>query len=326
MTKRKLDAKTFAQQKRNRRRLLTFMRMCSYGMHNFRRNAWLSLAATGIMVITLLVVFMTMSARNVLLDTVGEIKNKVDMSIYIKTDTPQKDVETIQADLQKLPSVRSVAYVSPDAARAQFAADNKGSASTLDALNQATNQFPGTFRIKAADINDTTELKHFTDTDATYLKNKDPNREASFAGERKSAIASIGRWVTFAQNGGLVASIIFVAISSLIVFNTIRMAIFNRKDEIEMMKLIGADRSFIRGPFIVEAIVYGCLAAIVATTIGVALLYTSSEQLLSYGIVIKSTVDFMTKYVVVVLITMMLLGSVIGVMSSLFATRKYLKI
>jgi cell division transport system permease protein len=326
MSKRKMDAKTFAQQKRNRRRFLTFVRMCSYGMHNFSRNAWLSLAATGIMIITLLVVFMTMAARNVLLDTVGEIRNKVDMSIYVKIDTPKQDVATIQSDLEKLASVRSVSYVSPENARAEFASTNKGSASTLEALNQATNQFPGTFHVKPVDINNTSELKHFTSTNATYLKNKDPNQDPSFEGPRKSAIENIGRWVVFAQNAGLVASIIFIAISSLIVFNTIRMAIFNRKDEIEMMKLIGADRSFIRGPFIVEAVVYGCIAAIVATSIGVAILYASSTQLLSYGIVITSTVDFMTSYLFIILITMMLLGSVIGVMSSLFATQKYLKI
>ena len=68
-----------------------------------------------------------------------------------------------------------------------------------------------------------------------------------------------------ASIGGSIATVVFVVISSLVVFNTIRMAIFNRKDEIEMMKLIGAERSFIRGPFIVEAIMYGFIAAIIAT-------------------------------------------------------------
>jgi cell division transport system permease protein len=326
MSKRKLDAKAFAQQKRKHRQWLTFLRMCRYGVNNFSRNAWLTVAATAVMTITLLVVFMTLAARNVLIDTVGEIKNNVDMSIYVNTSIDAKDVKTIETELGKLSTVTSVKYISPEDARASFAQTNKESAGVLSALNEATNQFPGTFRVKTTDINNTSELQYFTTTNQTYLKNKDANREPSFAGERKSAIENIGRWVVFAQNAGLVASIVFIAISSLIVFNTIRMAIFNRKDEIQMMKLIGADRSFIRGPFLVEAIVYGCIAATVATGLGMLILYSSKEKLLSYGVGIGNTISMATTYVGLVVLCMLVLGSLIGVVSSLLATRRYLKI
>lgn len=326
MSKRKLDAKTFSQQKRKRRQWLTFVRMCRYGVNNFSRNAWLTIAATAVMTITLLVVFTTLVARNVLLDTVGEIRDKVDISIYVKNDTSDKDVKTIQTGLEKLSSVKAVNYTSPSEARKNFAQDNKASTGTLDALNEATNQFPGTFRIKPADINDTTQLRHFVDTDSTYKDNKDPNRAPSFEGNRKSAIENIGRWVGFAEKAGLIASVVFIAISSLIIFNTIRMAIFNRKDEIQMMKLIGADRNFIRGPFIVEAVVYGFIAAVIATGLGVALLFASSTTLLKYGVVIQGTLDMVTSYIGIVLLSMIILGSVIGTISSLLATRRYLKI
>lgn len=327
MAKRKLDAKAFAQQKRHRRQWLTFVRMCRYGVNNFSRNAWLTVAATAVMTITLLVVFITLSARNVLLDTVGEIRDKVDMSIYVKNDTSAADVKKIQAGLEKLKkSVRSVTYVSPDQARANFAQSNKESAGTLNALNEATNKFPGTFRIRPVDINKTDELRHFVDTDPTLKDDIDPSRAPSFAGDRKSAIENIGRWVGFSEKAGLVASIIFIAISSLIVFNTIRMAIFNRKDEIQMMKLIGADRNFIRGPFIVEAVVYGFIAAVVATVLGMLILYSSSGKLLSYGVNVQNTLHFLTVYIGLVLLAMIVLGAVIGTISSLLATRKYLKI
>ncbi len=130
----------------------------------------------------------------------------------------------------------------------------------------------------------------------------------------------------FAEKAGIIASVTFIAMSSLIVFNTIRMAIFNRKDEIQMMKLIGADRSFIRGPFVVEAVIYGIVAAFIATGIGVAILYGASGPLLSYGIGVKSTIDFVSNYVPFILLAMILLGGLIGVVSSLLATRRYLKI
>ena len=327
MSKRKLDAKAFAQQKRKRRQWITFVRMCRYGINNFSRNAWLTIAATAVMTITLLVVFVTLAARNVLVDTVAEIRDKVDMSIYVKNDISDQDVQKIKSGLEMLTSsVRRVSYVSPQDAKAAFAQDNKASSGTLDALNEATNEFPGTFRISPVDINKTDELRKFVETDQTLKKDIDPNREPSFAGERRNAIENIGRWVGFAEKSGLVASVIFIAISSLIIFNTIRMAIFNRRDEIQMMKLIGADRNFIRGPFVVEAIVYGFIAAVIATVIGLVILYASKEKLLSYGVVVQSTIDFVSIYIAFVLLAMIILGAIIGIVSSLLATRRYLKI
>lgn len=326
MSKRKLDAKAFAQQKRNRRQWLTFVRMCRYGVNNFSRNAWLTIAATAVMTITLLVVFTTLAARNVLLDTVGVIRDNVDMSIYVTTDIDESDVKQIEANLKTLSTVKAVDYISPQEARENFAKANNGDAGVLSALNEATNRFPGTFRVKLTDINDTSQLQKFVQEDGVVKKNLDPSREPSFAGDRKSAIANIGRWVGFAEKAGLIASIVFVAISSLIVFNTIRMAIFNRKDEIQMMKLIGADGSFIRGPFLVEAVVYGFIAAVIATVLGVVLLQASSEKLLSYGVSVQSTLELTTTYIGFVVLGMIALGGLIGVLSSLLATRRYLKI
>lgn len=326
MSKKKLDAKAFAQQKRKRRQWITFMRMCRYGINNFTRNAWLTIAATAVMAITLLVIFMTLVARNVLVDTVTEIREKVDMSIYVKTDIKERDVQTIQRNLERLSSVKAVRYTSPEEARKEFAEENRKDGSTLEALNEATNVIPGTFRVTLVDINQTGELRSFVDNDATYKKNAAPGREPSFAGERKSAIQEIGGWASFAEKAGLIASVIFVAISSLIVFNTIRMAIFNRKDEIQMMKLIGADRNFIRGPFVVEAIVYGFIAAVIATGIGIGVLSLASETLAARGIVVSGTVDFLTTYIGFVLLGMIFLGALIGIISSLLATRRYLHI
>ena len=326
MSKRKLDSKAFSQQKRHRRQWITFLRMCRYGVNNFSRNAWLTIAATAVMTITLLVVFVTLAARNVLVDTVDEIRDKVDMSIYVKTDTKQEDIEKIKSGLKSLSTVKAVSFTSPEQSRQAFAEQNKQNPETLEALNEATNQFPGTYHISLIDINNTSELQKFVEDDRTLKKVIDPNRAPSFAGERKSAIENIARWVGFAEKAGIIASGVFIAISSLIVFNTIRMAIFNRKDEIQMMKLIGADRGFIRGPFVVEAIVYGFIAAIIATVLGIAIVLGSAEKLMSYGVLVNGTIDLMTTYLAFVVLGMVALGALIGVISSLLATQRYLKI
>ena len=104
------------------------------------------------------------------------------------------------------------------------------------------------------------------------------------------------------------------------------MAIFNRRDEIEMMKLIGADRSFIRGPFVVEAVVYGFFAALIATAMGYGLLVLASPALKTYDINIQPTMDLITYYAGFVTLAMIGVGAAIGIISSLLATRRYLKV
>ena len=320
------EPKALAQNKKTRRKWLTFVRMCRYGINNFSRNLWLTIAATAVMTITLLIIFITLAARQVLVDTVDTIKERVDMSIYVRTDTTDADADKIKAEIAKLSTVKNVTYISPQQARENFAQDNKSDTQTLDALNEASNKLPGTFRVNIVDINDPSELDHFVKNNAIYKAHADPDRPASFSGERRSAIQNIGRWVQFAERVGIIASIVFIVISSLIVFNTIRMAIFNRKEEIQMMKLIGADRSFIRGPFIVEAVVYGVIAAILATGLGVTMLFAAKDKLASYEVSVEGTIETITIYLVLVLLGMILMGATIGVVSSLLATRKYLKV
>jgi cell division transport system permease protein len=326
--KKKLDSKAFAQQKRKSRRLLTFYRICRYGLESFIRNSWLSVAAVAVMTITLLIIFTAFAAQNILTDTISDLGKKVDMSIYLKTDTTDKVGADLKVELEKLSSVRNVTYVSSTAARADFAQKNGNSSDVLAALNVATNMIPASLKVVVKDINNTTQLQDFVKNDTLVKKyiNPDPNFKPSFASERRNAIEKIAGAASFAQKVGIVAGSVFVIISSLIIFNTISMAIFNRKEEIQMMKLIGADKWFIRGPFVVEAIIYGIIAAFIATGIGIFGLYKSSAILLNQQISVQPTIDFVIYRIPVVLLAMIAIGAVIGIISSLLATRRYLKL
>lgn len=144
--------------------------------------------------------------------------------------------------------------------------------------------------------------------------------------QRRNGTTRIAEWTQMSQKAGVAASVLFIAISFLIIFNTIRMAIFNRRDEIEMMKLIGADRGFIRGPFLVEAVVYGVIAAVIATTLGIITLFLSGDSLKKWGVALQPTIDMAASYWWLIALAMMALGACIGVVSSLVATRRYLKI
>lgn len=323
---RKTTASRAFGQHRHRRQWLAFLRMCRYGINNFTRNAWLTIAATAVMTITLLIVFVTVVAQNVLADTTTTVGKRIDRSIFLKTGTTEKQAAPMMDKLRGLSNTESVTFVSTEEARAKFAEENKSSLSTLEALNTATNKLPATIKVTLKNVNDTTQLVDFVKTDPTLKNYIDPNRQPTFMGNRKAPTETIANWTRVAQQLGIGMSIVFVSISMLIIFNTIRMAIFNRKEEIQMMKLIGADRSFIRGPFVVEAIVYGFIAAVIATSLGIGLLSLFANKMQAWGIEIGPTVNVLTDYIAFVLLAMVLAGASIGTVSSLLATRRYLKI
>ncbi len=326
MAKKKVSSKTLSQQKRNRRQWVTFLRMCRYGVNNFTRNAWLTIAATAIMTITLFVIFVSMVSQNVLQNTLSQLRDSVTMAIYLKTETTPENAELAAAEVRKLSSVTNVTTTSPEEAREEFIRDRSSDPSALEAATQATNKLPWTLNISVVEINNTTQLAEVVENNEVIKEFIDPNRDPSFAGERRDAIETIGNAAAFAQQVGVIVSVVFASISMLIIFNTIRMAIFNRREEIQMMKLIGAERSFIRGPFLVEAIVYGFFAAIIASALGIGLLILVAPAIASAEITIQPTLDLVLYYAGFVLLGMIIIGAVIGIVSSLLATRRYLKL
>ena len=325
--RKKTDAKTYSLKRRKRRQTLAFIRMCRYGINNFSRNTWLTLAATAMMTLTLFVIFVSVAARNVLVDSVAQIRKQVDMSLYVKSDTPRSVIAAMEKTLKQTPGVASVRYRTPTQARDDYRDSNRNDVRALEALAIADLTFPGVFHVNLEDTNNIGPLNDYADKNQTYRRYAHPDLKPSFdQSNRGRAIQTIGRWAGFAEKLGMVASVTLVIIASLIVFNTIRMAIFNRRDEIEMMKLIGADKSFIRGPFVVEAVVYGFIAAIIATVLGVTLLVMAEPKLSTYGIAVQPTLHIVSIYGILVVLVMVAVGALIGIVSSLLATQRYLKI
>ncbi len=186
-----------------------------------------------------------------------------------------------------------------------------------------TNPFPASLRVKTNDPDKLQLINDVVNRDEFKGLQSEP---ASISGERKAAIESIARAASFSEVVGLTASGIFLVLSIMIIFNTIRMAIFNRKDEIEIMKLIGAEKSFIRGPFIVEASLYGVFAAVISVALIYLILLTAAPQLSNYDIEVTSTIKMFTDWPVVVFFAQLLAGVLIGIVSSLLAIRRYLKV
>jgi cell division transport system permease protein len=314
------------KEKTMRRKWITLMRIVRYGLSNFSRNAWLTTAATVVMILTLTIVLATFTSQLVFNDTIDELRQKIDISVYLKDGITKQDQKKLEDAIKGITIVTSVDYISKDEARQKFIQDSKGNIAQLQALGalDGKNPLPASFRVHVSDTNKL-DLIHNLVNQEEYKKLQ--SKPDSTSGPRKEAIENIARGAQFTSIGGLVISVIFVVISIMIIFNTIRMAIFNRRDEIEIMKLIGAEKSFIRGPFIVEASLYGVIAALISVAIVYSILVVLARpDIASYGIKAAPTLTFFNNWPVVIALAEIALGIVIGIISSALAMRRYLKV
>lgn len=321
------DNNKIRETKAGRRRYLTWLRMMRYGVNNFTRNAWLTTAATAVMTITLLIIFSTLVARTVLSDTVNNLRQNINLSIFLRSDIDDATVRTIRSKLEADPNVKKVTFVSSDEGRQRYIDNNTNpdDVEVLKTLAESEISIPSKFDINVDDPDKITSIEKLIKTDKDVTDNLFAGAR-QLDGDTRSAIKTIGEWADTADKAGIVSTAVFVAISMLIVFNTIRMAIFNRRDEIEMMKLIGADKSFIRGPFVVEAVMYGFFAALAATGIGYFALMSFRQQIADYGVTVDRVAGILVFWAPVVLLAMIALGALIGIVSSRLAVRRYLKV
>ena len=312
--------------KTRKHHIRTTGRVIKYGTKSFARNTWLSVAAIAILAITLLVLSATLVATHVMNTAIKEVEAQVDMSIYIRQSATQDQIDKIIGRMVQLDSITSATAISPvDANNATIKKlienNHITDQSYIDALYDAPNKLPWTINVKVTDLDDTSELENFVDNDESMVNMLDA-KKPSYASQNREAIDNIASIMNRVQLVGLGAAGVFAIIAILVVFNTIRMAIFNRKEEIYMMKLVGASRGFISGPFLVEAAIYGIFAAVISGAALYAAVFSLQSQ---FGTLLDPTIEIMKTYWYYVVATLLAAGIMIGVISALLATRKYLK-
>ncbi len=195
----------------------------------------------------------------------------------------------------------------------------------LLAISQTDNPLPASLQIKPKDPNNIESIKAFLDKKEIKDLQSD---ETSYSGDRKEAIDKITSATRFFQRAGVISVIVFAIISMLIIFNTIQMAIFNRRDEITIMRLLGASTNYIRGPFIVESVMYGLLSGVVSLAIVHALFAVSASafEASSLGLLdINFSNQYFASHYWALLGLQLGVGTCIGAVSSFIATRRYLK-
>ena len=305
--------------------LITQYRIVRTGLQNFARNLTLAIAAIAVMVITLTIILFSVITNATFANTISQITDKIDISVYLKDDVSADKRQQLISQFKALDNVKTVDFVSKDQALEGYKQANQDKPDLLAAISQTDNPLPASLKIKPKDPNKIEEIRTFIESKDVKALQSDPT---SYSGERKDAIDAITKATHFFQRAGIAGVVIFALVSMLIIFNTIRMAIFNRRDELQIMRLLGASTWFIRGPFVVETVTYGLIAAGLSVAICHFLFVVSSTTLgaSSFGLLdINYASTYFREHFWIILGLQLSIGIVIGAASSSIATGRYLK-
>jgi cell division transport system permease protein len=306
-------------------RLITQWRIVKAGCQNFVRNLTLAVAAMAVMIITLTIILFSVIANATFANTIKQITDRIDISVYLKDDVTEEERNKLISDVKNISNVKSVEYISKDKALEDYKRANANNLDLLLAISQTDNPLPASLRIKPNDPNKIEEIRTFLERGDVKALQSD---ETSYSGDRKEAIDKITAATRFIGQAGIAGVIVFTLVSMLIIFNTIRMAIFNRRDELQIMRLLGASTSFIRGPFIVETVLYGIIAALISVSLCETLFSVSANAFdaSSLGLLdITFANDYFAEHFWIILTAQLAIGILIGAVSSYIATRRYLK-
>lgn len=299
---------------------IQFKRILRQGFINFWRNGWVSLATVLIMCLTLFV-FGSLFFFNVLLTSALEsLQEKVDVSVYFKTTAPENEILSLKSSLERLSEVSAVEYISRDEALLEFQErhrDNSLITQSLDELGD--NPLGASLNIRAKNPDQYESISRFLEA-ASFeaIIDKVNYRQNRLVIERLSNILVSSRAVGFG------VTIALAVIAVLVAFNTIRLAIYTSKDEISIMRLVGATNRYIRGPFLVEGVIHGVIASIAAVVIfwPLAVWLGPLAQRFFGG---PNLFNYYLSNLAWIFLMLLALGVTLGIISSLIATRRYLR-
>ncbi len=235
---------------------VSLYRVVKFAFQNLFRNAWLTVATVSVLVLTLVSVNLILMLGVLGKVAVTEVKSKIDVSVHFRPDVEDSRVQTVKIFLLSLPEVKDVQYISPAESLDKFSQDYKADAAVLQSLGEVgSNPFGATLVVEARALDGYPKIMSSLE-DPMYsglIEEKDFDDRAAMIGRLESITRKI-------EITGAVVSLVFGLITLLIVFNTIRVSIFTRREEIGIMRLVGASDGFIRAPFYVEAFLWSALA------------------------------------------------------------------
>lgn len=302
-------------------------RIARSGFFSFWRNGFVSLSSVLVMIITLFVITSTIFLGAILNASLQEIKSKVDINVYFVRTAPEADIVALQKALEVLPEVRvPVEYVSREDALADFRQKHQDDQFTLQALDElGENPLGASLNIRAKEPSQYEGIAEFLKSKGALAENGTTIIDKINYYQNKTAIDTLTKMINSANRLGFILTLFLVLVSILITFNTIRLAIFMSRDEISVMRLVGASRMYIRGPFIVSGAIYGVVSGFITLILFFPITLWLGNATAEFFVGLNVFSYYISNFPQIFLIVIFS-GAFIGSLSSFLATRKHLKI
>lgn len=304
---------------------ITIKRVLKSGWVNFKRNGLVSSASVLVTTITLSLITALFLFNTSLSAMIVSLQDKVDIAVYFTVDAPEERILALKDTLEKIPEVETVEYVSADEEVLAFRNRHADDYLTLQALDElGDNPFGGSIRIKAKDSAQYESIATLLEGDSQIARDNSQIIERINFAQNKLVIERLNFLIDGAKKGGLAVTLILSLISVIIMYTTVRLTIYMSREEIGVMRLVGASSGYVRGPFIVEGMLYGLFAWIVTMLLFLPITYFVTKQIGS--LMVMNLYQYYVSHLFSVGGLVLLVGLFLGAVSSYFAARKYLNV
>ena len=301
--------------------LVALKRIIKAGFLNFQRQGGLTFATISIMVMTISLVTFLFLFQGTIHFLVLDLQEKVDISVYFKKDSLKEDILSVKDEISKVPEVKSVEYISREEALERFTEKHKDDPLLMESLAEVgDNPLSASLNIKTWQASQYEAVTNFLE--GASFKNFIDKVDYY---QNKAIIEKIFEISANIRLAGIIFSLFLGAIAILVAFNTIRLAIYNSREEIAIMRLVGASNWFIRGPFLIQGIVAGISATLVTILIFalLTLFLNSKLEVLLPGF---SLFNYFLSNFWILLLIQLVVGIGLSTISSIIAMRKYLEV
>jgi len=306
--------------------LISLKRIFRSGFLDFWRNSVVSFSSVFVLTVTLFVIGCLLFLQATLESTLRELSDKVDVNVYFVPTALEADILGVKSQIEALPEVERVEYVTREQALENFRIRHADDQLTLQALDElGDNPLGAVLNVKAREPSQYESVARFLETSPALSKDEASIVDNVNYFQNKIAIERLAGFIDVSERVGLLATIALAAISVLITFNTIRLAIYTSRDEIAVMKLVGASSAYVRGPFVIEGVLAGVVAGVLALGLFYPLTYWLGPITEQFFASINLFIYYRAHFAEVFLIVMGS-GVALGALSSFLATKKYLRV
>lgn len=303
---------------------MNIKRVVRAGFVNVLRNSFVSLASVFVMTMTVLIIGSLMFLNALVDQFVNYVKDKVDVNVYFVTSASEESIAELRSALEALPEVQFIEYTTRDEAEARFRERHQDDQLTLQALDElGGNPFGASLAIKAKEPSQYEGIAQFLEERTLNASGEAFIDSVNYA-RNKAVIEQLGAVTSYVERFGFGVIALFALASILITFNTIRLAIYTAREEISVMRLVGASNHYIQGPFVVEGTLYGAISAVIALVSFFPITWFFKGPLESlFGADIFA---YYISHFYIFVPVLLGVGILMGALSSFLAVRKYLSV